>query len=141
MTWAACETYWTALSEISCFLWYKLKSTKRAHHHRFDDIEKGFSTSDDSDSNDYGSLRVTRRRGLLREMRKGGIQKSLYPTRHGSRRMHRSRSGSHRHVRLKTREVSVHVRGSGRTRNSRQTRLRSTAHHGGQDLSKRRRAR
>lgn len=136
MTWAACETYWTALIEISSFLWYKLKNTKRVHRRRFVDMEKGFSTSDDYDLDDYGSVRVARRRRSVRERRKDRIRRSLYPTGHSSKRMHRSRSGSRHHVRLKTREVSVHVKGSGRIRNSR----RNTAHQRGQNLFKRQRA-
>ncbi|CAA6662697.1 unnamed protein product [Spirodela intermedia] len=30
MSWAACETYWSALGGITCFLWHKLKDTKRS---------------------------------------------------------------------------------------------------------------
>ncbi|XP_022723810.1 uncharacterized protein LOC111280660 [Durio zibethinus] len=47
--WTGCKTYWFALEDITCFLWHKLKNTKRVnrHHHRhrhFEDIEEvGFN--------------------------------------------------------------------------------------------------
>lgn len=94
MGWAACETYWYALEDISCFLWHKLKNTKRVNHRkRFQDVEVGYSSSEESDS----SLDNYRKR------------KS-----YGERRYDKGYSHRHRHVRLKTREVSVHVKGGSR---------------------------
>lgn len=110
MTWAGCETYWTAFEEISCFLWHKLKNTKRVYRHRFEDMEEAFSSSDDYDSSEE-SVRITRRRRSLRDRRKDRIRRSLKRRRYAS--------GSHHHVRLKTREVSVRVKGSGRISKSR----------------------
>lgn len=134
MTWAACTTYWTAFREISCFLWHKLKNTKRVYRNRFEEMEEGFGTSDDSDSDDYESVRVTRRQPV-RERRNDHIRRSLHPARQSSKRMRRS--GSHHHLRLRTRNVSVHVKGSGRRRSSRQVQLHRTAHHRGRSLSRR----
>ena len=34
MCYAACDTYWSALKYITCFLWYKLKNTKRVSRRR-----------------------------------------------------------------------------------------------------------
>ncbi|KAK7837947.1 hypothetical protein CFP56_020575, partial [Quercus suber] len=104
MCWVACETYWFALEDITCFLWQKLKNTKRVNHqrrHRFQDVELGYSSSDESDfSDNYHHL------NLVRERRKDQLRGSLYPS-----TRHSSHSHNHHHVRLKTREVSVHVKG------------------------------
>lgn len=110
MCWAACETYWFALEDITCFLWHKLKNTKRInrrHRRRFQDFEMGYSSSDDSDFSDkYVNLNLNTKRKSVRERRKDRLRSSLYPSsRHSSCHHHRH------HVRLKTREVSVHVKG------------------------------
>ncbi|EEF48707.1 uncharacterized protein LOC8259945 isoform X2 [Ricinus communis] len=45
MCWAACESYWSGLEYMSCFLWHKLKNTKRGHRRRrrgCGDIERGW---------------------------------------------------------------------------------------------------
>jgi hypothetical protein len=123
MCWAACETYWFALEDITCFLWHKLKNTKRINRrrrHHYQDVELGYSSSDESDfSDNYHHLNVSRKRKSVRERRKDRLQRSLYPS---SR--HSSHSHNHHHVRLKTREVSVHVRGrSQRLRSSRNLQL------------------
>lgn len=125
MAWAACGAYFTAMKEISCFLWHKIKNTKRVYRHRFEDLEEGYSSSDyDSSYDDYLDHGATRRRRRsVRERRKERMRKSLYPVRHGSKgRIHDhtrgSSSSSHHHVRLRTREVSVHVK-PGRVRGSR----------------------
>ncbi|KAE7998935.1 hypothetical protein FH972_003428 [Carpinus fangiana] len=110
MCWAACETYWFALEDITCFLWHKLKNTKRInrrHRLRFQDFEMGYSSSDDSDFSDkYGNLNLHTKRKTARERRKERLRSSLYPSsRHSSYHRHRH------HVRLNTREVSLHVKG------------------------------
>ncbi|KAJ4719050.1 Protein HAPLESS 2 [Melia azedarach] len=107
--WAACETYWDALQDITCFLWHKLKNTKRRNrHHHIRDAELGYSTSsDESDFTDkYRHLSSGRK--CYRD------RKNWYAN--GSRH--------HHHMKLRTREVSFHVKGrSRRLRNSRQLQL------------------
>ncbi|PQQ21141.1 protein HAPLESS 2 [Prunus yedoensis var. nudiflora] len=127
MCWAACETYWYALEDITCFLWYKLKNTKRVNRHRhrhrrrsqFRDIEQGYSSSEENDLWDnYHELNVSRKRKSLSRRRKDKLQSSVYPS---------SRSGtrSHHHVGLKSRGRSVRIGGrSQRPRSSRHLRLR-----------------
>ncbi|KAK9280937.1 hypothetical protein L1049_003828 [Liquidambar formosana] len=131
MCWAACETYWFALEDITCFLWHKLKNTKRVNRRRrFRDIEVGYSSSDESKSLDkYWSLNVNRKRKSNREGRKQRLQNSLYPLRQSYKDgyVSHSRHGRH-HVRLKTREVSVHAKGRYRgARNSRQLQMRKVS--------------
>ncbi|XP_041014314.1 uncharacterized protein LOC121257387 [Juglans microcarpa x Juglans regia] len=110
MCWAACETYWFALEDITCFLCHRLKNTKRINRwrrHRFQDIELGYSSSDESDlSDNYLHLDVSRKRRSVRERRKDRLRSSLYPS-----RRHSSRSHHIHHVRLKSREPSIHVKG------------------------------
>ena len=123
MCWAACETYFFALEDISCFLWHKLKNTKRINRRRrrrFQDVELGYSSSDESDFLDnYHHLNVSRKQKLVRKRRKDRLRRSLYPSSRHSGHCH-----NHHHVRLKTGEVSVHVRGrSQRLRSSRQLQL------------------
>ncbi|CAL9146557.1 unnamed protein product [Musa hybrid cultivar] len=127
MSWAACKTYWTALKEITCFLWHKLKNTKRTYRRRFENVEEGYSSSEyDSSSEDYLDHHRGVRRRSVRERRKEHILRSLYPTRQSSKGRGYAR-GSRRHVRLKTREVSVHVK-PGRSRNSGLLQLTGRAH-------------
>lgn len=128
MCWAACETYWFALEDVTCFLWHKLKNTERINRRRrFRDIERGYSESDFSDN--YPYLSHGRKRKSLRERRrKFRLQSSLYPlSRYDS---HNHNHHHRRHVRLKTREVLVHVKGgSRRLRNSRQLQLVNVRNH------------
>ncbi|KAH0452471.1 hypothetical protein IEQ34_019770 [Dendrobium chrysotoxum] len=133
MTWAACEAYWTALEDISCFFWHKLKDTKRVYRGRFEDMEEEFSTTDTDPSEDYESIRVTNRRKSVRDKRKDRLRRSLYPKSHSSLKR-RQRSGLRHHVRLKTHEVSVHVEGSRRRKKAGQIQVRSRAHHIGPKL-------
>ncbi|KAJ6739807.1 TRANSMEMBRANE PROTEIN [Salix purpurea] len=121
--WAGCEAYWFALEDITCFLWHKLKNTKRVNRRRrFRDIEAGYTSSSESDSSeDYHHLGRKNKSGMERRRTRSRSWRSLHPSsRFGSRNNH------HRHhVRLKTREISVHVKGgSRRPRNSRQLQLR-----------------
>ncbi|XP_004303793.1 PREDICTED: uncharacterized protein LOC101306836 [Fragaria vesca subsp. vesca] len=125
MCWAACETYWFALQDICCFLWYKLSNTKRVNrrrrrhlrHRQFQDIEEGYSSSGDNDLwDDYHNLNVSRKRKSLSRRRRDRVQRSVHlSSRHGSRSHH------HRHVRLKTRSMYVRVMG-------RSQRLKSSRH-------------
>ncbi|TXG69612.1 hypothetical protein EZV62_004547 [Acer yangbiense] len=63
MCWAACETYWYALQDITCFLWHKIKNTKRRNRRRIRDVELGYSSSDGSYFSDkYGHLSPSRKR-------------------------------------------------------------------------------
>ncbi|KAF5741618.1 hypothetical protein HS088_TW10G00622 [Tripterygium wilfordii] len=106
MCWAACETYWFALEDMTCFLWHKLMNTKRVNRRRrrrFQDIERGYnSSSSESDFSDkYHQLSISRKRKSVR-----GLD--------NNRRLHNHHH--HHHVRLKTREVSVHVKGGSRRR-------------------------
>lgn len=124
MTWAAFKAYWFALRDMSCFLWHKLKNTKRVYRRRFRDVEAGYDSSeDDSYWEGYGSLSLARKRRSVRERRKDQMRRSLNPVRDGSKG--RYRSHSHHHVRLKTSEVSVRLRDSGANRNSRGLRTRN----------------
>ncbi|XVF86252.1 hypothetical protein PTKIN_Ptkin18bG0025700 [Pterospermum kingtungense] len=51
--WAGCEAYWFALEDMTCFLWHKLKNTKRVNRRRrFEDIEAGYNLSNGSDYSD-----------------------------------------------------------------------------------------
>lgn len=107
---AACETYWHAFQDITCFLWHKLMSTKRRNRHpRIRDVELGFSSSDESDfSNRYHHPSWSKKRNRER--------RQWY--KNNSRHRH------HHHVKLKTRQISVHIKdGSRRLRNSRQLQL------------------
>ncbi|KAL6134831.1 hypothetical protein ACLB2K_067059 [Fragaria x ananassa] len=111
MCWPACETYWFALQDICCFLWYKLSNTKRVNrrrrrhlrHRQFQDIEEGYSSSGDNDLwDDYHNLNVSRKRKSLSRRRRDRVQRSVHPSsRHGSRSHH------HQHVRLKTRMLGL----------------------------------
>ncbi|KAL6269736.1 hypothetical protein ACE6H2_026647 [Prunus campanulata] len=120
MCWAACETYWYALEDITCFLWYKLKNTKRVncrhychHRHQVRDIEQGYSSSEEIDFWDnYHNLNVSRKRKSLNRRRKDKLQRSLYLS---------SRHGTHSHHHVKSRGRSVRVVGRSR-------RLRSSRH-------------
>ncbi|KAM1158345.1 hypothetical protein ACFXTH_031729 [Malus domestica] len=100
MCWAACETYWFALDDITSFLWYKLRNTRRVDRRRrrqFQDIKQDFSSSKENDMWDnYHNLNVSRKRKSVNRRRKDRLQSSVYPSsRHVTR--------SHRHVRLKSR--------------------------------------
>ncbi|XP_058097839.1 uncharacterized protein LOC131242897 isoform X2 [Magnolia sinica] len=132
MSWAACKTYWYALGDISCFLWYKLKNTKRIYRRRrhFPDVEEGYSSSEEDSQSleNYGRLRVYKERRSVRERRKDRMRRSLHPLRHRSKGRYRSCSGRH-HVRWKTSEVSVRVKDLGRGQNSRRLLRRRNAAH------------
>ncbi|GLT61756.1 hypothetical protein SLA2020_344390 [Shorea laevis] len=110
--WAGCETYWFTLKDITCFLWYKLKNTKRVNRRRrrrpSRDIEVGYcSSSNESDCSDNYHLGVSRKRNR-------------------ARKRHQWRSSGHHkhHVKLKTRDVSLHLKsGSRRLRNSQRLKI------------------
>lgn len=122
MCWATCEACWSALESITCFLCYKVKNTKRVYrgHNRRRDLEYGQSSSSDDGSGrslqDYGSsgIRSLRRR---ENMRKDHRRRSLHQVRWGSGRKggssgsyHLHRRLCHRHLNLKTSDVSMHLR-------------------------------
>ncbi|KAM5579802.1 hypothetical protein ABKV19_009525 [Rosa sericea] len=128
MCWAACETYWFALHDICSFVWYKLRNTKRVNrrrrrhlrHCQFRDIEQGYSSSGDNELWDnYRNLNVSRKRKSLSRRRKDRVQSSVNrSSRHGTRSHH------HRHVRLKSRSMSVRVTGrSQRLKSSRRVKI------------------
>lgn len=121
---AACETYWYAFQDITCFLWHKLMSTKRRNRHpRIRDVELGFSSSNESDfSNRYHHPSWSKKRN-----REG---RQWY--KNNSRR-------HHHHVKLKTRQISVHIKDGSRIRNSR--RLQLVKFRNPRKFSKRRRLR
>lgn len=126
MCWAACETYWYALEDITCFLWHKLLNTKRRNRRRrIRDAEWGYSSS--SDGNDFSGYHRH-----LSSRRKRYMERNDW---YG----HDSHCGSrHHHVKLKTRQASFHLRGgSRRLRNSR--RLHSMKVRNPRRISKRRR--
>ncbi|KAL9459794.1 hypothetical protein AB3S75_003076 [Citrus x aurantiifolia] len=127
MCWAACETYWYALEDITCFLWHKLLNTKRRNRRRrIRDAEWGYSSS--SDGNDFSGYHCH-----LSSRRKRYMERNDW---YG----HDSHCGSrHHHVKLKTRQASFHLRGGGsrRLRNSR--RLHSMKVRNPRRISKRRR--
>lgn len=101
---AACEAYWFALEDITCFLWHKLKNTKRINRRRrchFQDIEQAYSSSDENSfSDNYHHLNFNRRCNVSRR-RKGFVITSSGHNSHGH----------HHHVRLKNREVGVYDKG------------------------------
>lgn len=122
MCWAACEVYWFALEDITCFLWRKLINTNRINRRRrrhFQDIEQGCSSTS-SDETDFSPDHY---RNLIHVNRKNYSFKRRRKERLNS---FRSSSGfdisrHHRRVKLKSREVSAHVKGgSSRLRSSRQ---------------------
>ncbi|KAK9232788.1 hypothetical protein WN943_023036 [Citrus x changshan-huyou] len=92
MCWAACETYWYALEDITCFLWHKLLNTKRRNRRRrIRDAEWGYSSS--SDGNDFSGYHRH-----LSSRRKRYMERNDW---YG----HDSHCGSrHHHVKLKTRD-------------------------------------
>lgn len=116
MCWGACEMYWFALEDITCFLWHKLLNTKRVnrrrrrHRRRFRDIERGYdySSSDETETDFFGD-------------------NSGQSIRHNTRatRFHGSfRGKSRNHRKSKSRDVSVHVSGgSYRLRSARRLQL------------------
>lgn len=134
---AACSASWHTLGATSCFLWRKLRNTKRVHHGRRRDVEEGgggFSSSSnhdeegsssfdddhDRDRSERGSSRTSRTRGgsSVRERRKGKLRRSLRLRRltskeHATMRSHGS-GRRHHHVGLRRIEVSsssLHVHG------------------------------
>ncbi|XP_062110929.1 uncharacterized protein LOC133822569 [Humulus lupulus] len=114
MCWAACEAYWYALEDITCFLWHKLMNTKRVNRRRrrpqrrrFHDIEQGYSTSDETDSSEYDNhhlVKDIRKNYSVKRGRRERFQNSSFRNSSG---IGPSRS-RHHHVNLKSREVSVH---------------------------------
>ncbi|RZC71942.1 hypothetical protein C5167_035093 [Papaver somniferum] len=69
MCWFACQSYFHAIEDFTCCLWYKLKNTKRVHRRRprrYRDIEQGYSSSENSIQR-YWSLNVSRKRKWNRE--------------------------------------------------------------------------
>ncbi|XP_021591752.1 uncharacterized protein LOC110599605 isoform X2 [Manihot esculenta] len=119
MCWAGCETYWFSLQYVTCFLWHKLKNTKRVHRRRFRDIEKGITSTSESDYSD-NCHHVVRKK---REGRNFHLQSSRYASSH-------SRYRHHHHVTLKTGKISAHVKGgSQRLRNSRRLKINKVKNH------------
>ncbi|CAL5381774.1 unnamed protein product [Camellia sinensis] len=118
MCWAACETYWFALEDFTCFLCHKLKNVKQVNRRhrrqrRFHDVELGCSSSEESTSLDVDRS-VIRRRKLIRK-RKDRPESTFYPLRQGLKNRYGSHNHHHHHhhhhLRLRTREVPVHVKG------------------------------
>lgn len=77
---AGCEAYWFALEDMSCFLWHKLKNTKRVNRRRyrprFQDIEAGCSSSSGSDySDNYHYRRLSDSRKRNREKKRHKSQR------------------------------------------------------------------
>ncbi|KAH7515191.1 hypothetical protein FEM48_Zijuj10G0001000 [Ziziphus jujuba var. spinosa] len=121
LCWAACEAYWYAVEDITCFLWHKLKNTKRINrrrrHRHFEDMEQGYSSSDESAfADNYHHLNnVSRKYNIIRRRRKGSSFISF--SGYGSH-------GRHHHARLKSREVGIYVKGGyRRPRSSRQLQI------------------
>ncbi|XP_057504796.1 uncharacterized protein LOC130788274 [Actinidia eriantha] len=109
---AACETYWFALEDITCFLLHKLKNIKRINRRRrhrrfFRDVEVGCSSDEESTSCDVDES-VNRRK--IRK-RKDRLRRSSYTLRQGSKSRDVIHSYHHHRLRLKSRDVSVHVKG------------------------------
>lgn len=111
MCWAVCQTYWFLFKDITCFVWHKLKNTKRVNRRRrrrFRDVEVGCSSDEESVSLEVDQSFNTRK---LRRKRKDRVESSFYPS-----RQNRYDNDSHRNcprlVRLKTGEVSVHFKDS-----------------------------
>lgn len=127
MCWAVCETYWFLFEDITCFVWHKLKNTKRVnrrcrHRRHFRDVELGCSSDEESVSLEVDQGFNTRK---LSTKRKNRVESSMYPLR-------KTRYGNHSHhkhprrVRLKTGEVYGHFKGnrSQRLKYSRQLQMR-----------------
>ncbi|KAF2309193.1 hypothetical protein GH714_001136 [Hevea brasiliensis] len=102
-------------------------SVYRKKHLHFRDIEKGFTSSSESDYSD-NCRHVVRKKRSAREGRKFQLQSSRYPSsRYGNHSRHRYH---HHHLRLKTREISAHVKcGTRRLRNSRRLQLIKLKNH------------
>ena len=98
---AACEAYWFALEDITCFLWHKLKNTKRIYRwpcHHLQDIEQAYTSSVESSfSDNYHHLNFNRRCNVRRRRKGFAINLSNGYSSHGH----------HQHVRLKNREAVV----------------------------------
>ncbi|KAL5825728.1 hypothetical protein ACOSQ3_021791 [Xanthoceras sorbifolium] len=104
MYWAACKTYWYAVEDITCFLWHKIKNTKRRNRRRIRDVESGYSSSNSDGSyfpDKYHHLSSSRKR--YRERKKW----------YGNNSTHHRRHHHHHHVK----------RGSIRLKNSRRLQL------------------
>ncbi|KAJ4778605.1 Protein HAPLESS 2 [Rhynchospora pubera] len=116
ISFALCKAYFNAMEEISCFLCYKLRNTKRVYRQRFGDLEEGFSSSyGDDSSSESQIIPAYRRRRSVRERRKDHMRRSLDLRRlssNGRSRRYKNGGSSRHHVRVKTREVSVHLKGS-----------------------------
>ncbi|KAL6144338.1 hypothetical protein ACLB2K_055032 [Fragaria x ananassa] len=100
----------------------RVNRRRRRHlrHRQFQDIEEGYSSSGYNDLwDDYHNLNVSRKRKSLSRRRRDRVQRSVHlSSRHGSRSHH------HRHVRLKTRSMYVHVMGtSQRLKSSRHVKI------------------
>lgn len=81
MCWAACQTYWFLFEYITCFVWHKLKNTKRVNRRRrrrFRDVEVGCSSDGESVSLEVDQSFNTRK---LRRKRKDRVESSFYPSR------------------------------------------------------------
>ncbi|KAL9341319.1 hypothetical protein Peur_067538 [Populus x canadensis] len=103
-----------------------LKNTKRVNRRRrFRDIEAGYTSSLETDfSEDYHHLGRKRKSAMERRKIRLRSWRSLHPSSMCGSRNNNHRQHHQHHVRLKTREISVHVKGgSRRPRNSRQFQL------------------
>ncbi|KAK6915222.1 hypothetical protein RJ641_020339 [Dillenia turbinata] len=138
MCWGACETYFYALEHIICFLWYKLKNTKRVNRRRrrLRNVEFAYSSSSDSDSFEgYSKSRFDRKRKAESEGRLEHLHRPLHSSKARGYASHGSRSHN---LKFKPREVT---RGSCRVSNSRQLQVRKVNDLRKASLVKRRRLR
>ncbi|PON78577.1 hypothetical protein PanWU01x14_018350, partial [Parasponia andersonii] len=114
----ACEAYWYTSEDITSFLWHKLINTKRIirrlrrHHRHFQDIEQGYSMSDEPDfsgDSTHHWVNVTRKNNSVKRRRRERFQNHSFKSSSGI-----GASRRHHFVKLKNREVSAHIRGRSR---------------------------
>ncbi|KAL9341316.1 hypothetical protein Peur_067535 [Populus x canadensis] len=123
----SCEDVCSGPWDLICFIEHLcLKNTKRVNRRRrFRDIKAGYTSSLETDfSEDYHHLGRKRKSAMERRKIRLRSWRSLHPSSMCGSRNNNHRQHHQHHVRLKTRESSVHVKGgSRRPRNSRRFQL------------------
>ncbi|GAB4849923.1 hypothetical protein Ancab_029224 [Ancistrocladus abbreviatus] len=95
MSWAACETCWFVLADVTCFCWHKIRYTKRVYrgHRRrcqFKDVELGCTSSNGTAFSDHHGSYFPRKRKSSR-VTMNQLQNSFCPSRRGNRSSRRRR--------------------------------------------------
>ena len=104
MSWSACQTYWSVVNGVTCFLWHKLKNTKRVDRRRhYSDVEDGHSSSDVS-SNPESRTGRSERKSVI-ERRRSQVRSSLQ-AKNQSGKTKKKRKGCSKPVGLHTKKAS-----------------------------------